>query len=237
MFLQRFLWACLLLPLSAFSTADMVNDEFMERLSDLAKTGKENQFISVVRQHSLINKADSAGHTPLFASLMASPSLTEQLLKMGGNLNHQDRAGFTPLMIAAVMGYPEMANKLLQHGANIKLRNEDGHSALSIAAMGRMMMKMSDELPKSAAPDHQRWLQIVSMLIEKGADVNVIDNAGGTPLFYAISIGDLELCRTLIKSGADVNYRLEGEISMLQYAKEIDHMRIANLLADSGASN
>jgi ankyrin repeat protein len=48
------------------------------------------------------------------------------------------------------------------------------------------------------------------MLIENGADVNVKQSAGTTPLHSAAQNGNLELLILLLEKGAHVDIRMEG---------------------------
>lgn len=69
-------------------------------------------------------------------------------------------------------------------------------------------------------------------LIEEGADVNIIDNEGNTPLFYAVGNGHSATVAKLIKAGADTN---GADCSgALAWACELGHKDIVHLLVDSG---
>ena len=50
---------------------------------------------------------------------------------------------------------------------------------------------------------------IVSLLLDKGADVNSRDRNGGTPLHEAVRQGKLDLVKKLIAKGADIHARTE----------------------------
>lgn len=73
----------------------------------------------------------------------------------------------------------------------------------------------------------------VQELIRKGADVNTRDSRGGTPLFYAASIGTPEIVRLLITAGADVNSRTPfGATPLMWSTADISKVR---LLVQKGA--
>ena len=80
---------------------------------------------------------------------------------------------------------------LLSKGADLELRNEKGQSALHVAV----------------SSDHScgsyRQLQTAQILLEHGANPNIIDDNGLTCLNKAIH--DAELVALLIKYGADIN--------------------------------
>ena len=58
-------------------------------------------------------------------------------------------------------------------------------------------------------------IEIVRMLIDAGANVNVQTNGGSTPLHEAVRYGSVEIVRMLIDAGADVN--LQDEDGKLPY--------------------
>lgn len=65
----------------------------------------------------------------------------------------------------------------------------------------------------------------VKLYIEKGIDVNFIDEDGKSPLYNAIySKAPVELCKLLIQEGANVNFTFKEEINVwsqiIYYADE-----------------
>jgi ankyrin repeat protein len=70
-------------------------------------------------------------------------------------------------------------------------------------------------------------------LLTKGADVNMKDSRGATPLMYAAASGSAEVMKLLLDAGADVNARNSfGASALLWSAGEIRKVR---LLLDKGA--
>jgi ankyrin repeat protein len=153
-----------------------------------------------------VTKGDENGITPLHDAIRG----TECVLKMvrllvshGANVNAKDRRGDTPLHDAVSLGlvdenleYNDKAviEYLLTNGANINEVNADGCTPLYEAyAVAR--------------------LDIVKLLIEHGADVNIKNNEDGFSLLHrAAWLGDLEAVALFVKHGADTHARdLEGE--------------------------
>jgi ankyrin repeat protein len=65
----------------------------------------------------------------------------------------------------------------------------------------------------------------MQMLIDAGADLNIQDNDGLTPLHIAVSMNDFEAIKILIKAGSrkdirDNKGRLPYELTTREYIKE-----------------
>jgi len=77
----------------------------------------------------------------------------------------------------------------------------------------------------------------VSKLIKSGADVNTSDNAGYTPLMYAVLTSDTDIMKLLIGAGANVNTKTtEGDTALtLDAGNWEDDPTIAKMLLDAGA--
>ena len=75
--------------------------------------------------------------------------------------------------------------------------------------------------------------EIVEMLINAGADVNVRDKFGGTALMIASQNGHVETVEMLIEKGADVNARDFLGNTALVYATEEGHKEIIKILEEA----
>ena len=75
----------------------------------------------------------------------------------------------------------------------------------------------------------------VKRLIQAGADVDIQDNYGETPLFIASNKGYLEIVQILIQAGADVDKQDEFVFTPLMIASKKGHTEIVKLLIKAGA--
>ena len=90
----------------------------------------------------------------------------------------------------------------LENGADVYFQDEQsGMSPLHVAIL-------------------QNNRDIVELLLEKGADVNLQNNSGDTPLHFAIAGENVELCNLLLNAGADVNLQNENGKTPLHHAVE-----------------
>jgi ankyrin repeat protein len=75
----------------------------------------------------------------------------------------------------------------------------------------------------------------VRQLLQRGADVNVRDDDGRTPLFSAVLAGSVGLAGLLLESGADVNARDQDGWTALHFAAQEHETEIASILIARGA--
>ncbi len=82
-------------------------------------------------------------------------------------------------------------------------------------------------------------VEIIKYLLDKGADVNVEDKFGVTPLMYLVRLGDttnrVAVFNLLVEKGADINETSGGGVSVLGYACEGSNIEIVKLLLAKGA--
>ena len=70
-------------------------------------------------------------------------------------------------------------------------------------------------------------------LLGAGADPNLADDAGHTPLMVAARMGSLEAVRALLEHGASVEARDAAKLSALTYATKYGHKGVAMVLRRS----
>jgi hypothetical protein len=74
-------------------------------------------------------------------------------------------------------------------------------------------------------------IEIVKLLLDKGADVNLTDKYGNTPLHLAASDGHIEIVKLLLEKGSDVNSKRRNDgTTPLYWAALNGHIEIVKLL-------
>jgi ankyrin repeat protein len=139
----------------------------------------------------------------------------ETILKQGANVNIRDGRGLTPLMYCAVVGSAEVMKFLIDKGADVKATNAFGSTAL--------MWSVTD-------------LEKVRLLVEHGADVNVVSKKKRTALLLAaMSDQSAGTVRFLIGKGANLNALDDANTTVLNaatgYGNDTETIR---LLIDAG---
>ena len=78
-------------------------------------------------------------------------------------------------------------------------------------------------------------LDVVRLLLQKGADKDKANNNGATPLYIASRRGHLEIVRHLLQEGADKDKGDNNGMTPLFFASSQGHLDIAKLLLLAGA--
>ena len=190
-----------------------VNDKSSYGITPLiaaAAMGRGNVIEYLVAHGADVNAKDDMGKTALlYAVNFDQPQAIESLIKEDNTaVNVPDSQGNAPLIYASQRGLVNNVKMLLKYGADSNYRNPiSGLSALATAS----------------AEGHN---PVVRTLVKNGnADVNLPDNSGRTPLFYALENDKLETFRTLLSLGADINAQDICGVTPLHNAKsnlEID---------------
>ncbi|WP_353273965.1 ankyrin repeat domain-containing protein [Wolbachia endosymbiont (group A) of Ennomos erosarius] len=79
--------------------------------------------------------------------------------------------------------------------------------------------------------------KIVKILIEKGANVNVIGKGGLTPLYWAVQEGRTEIVKILIAKGAKVDAAGKDGFTPLHWAVQKGRAEMVKILIENGADH
>ena len=127
------------------------------------------------------------------------------------------------LRTTAKMGNIEGVKKAIADGANVNARDNSGN-ALNHATANRM--------PRADLIGGHKG--IVELLIAAGADVNVKNQRGRTPLYDAAIWDRKDIAKLLFAAGADVNAKNKRGKTPLDEAIKWKHPETADLLRKHG---
>ena len=172
----------------------------------------------------------------------------EALVEQGGNVNIADDKGITPLMNAAALGSPEAVQLLLDKGADVNARNTFNATALIWAAADLRKVKLLvahkadvnaaskvGHTPLLVAALSDPSIEIVRLLISKGADIKAVDNQKKTALYSATAGNDMATIRLLVDAGLDVNAPDSTGQTPLMNAASNQNLEAVKLLLLKGA--
>jgi len=167
-------------------------------------------------------------------------NLTKQLIYLGSVLEQNDDKNFTLCCALVEDGWEDIVELLIKSGYDINLPNSKGvfpivHAALyGKTSMVKMLLESkadidvisSKEEAKATALEFaifKNYIDIVDLLLEKGADVNK-----GYPLMYALKAENKSSVLKLLKAGVDINRKdKNGELPLI-VAVELRLIAIAN---------
>lgn len=140
--------------------------------------------------------------------------------------------GLTSLMIAAYFGLNMVVQCLLVDAIELNSRDDTyKRSALSWAARNGF-----DHIAKlliRGAPRVRLWT--ITLLHGQGAEVNLPDKYGRTPLFYAVWNGNIAMVEHLVIAGAQVHVKDELGGTPISYAVCNQNEQITNILLQNGS--
>lgn len=160
---------------------------------------------------------DAQGNTPLLRATQGNHAeAAGALIEAGADVNAQNGIQDSAYLLAGARGYHAILALTLAHGADLKSTNRYGGTAL-IPACERGHVEVVDMLLRAGVdPDHvnrlgwtglleaiilgdggTRHQAIVARLIEGGADVNLADGDGVSPLRHARQRGQTAIVQLL----------------------------------------
>ena len=131
-------------------------------------------------------------------------------------MNHEDKDGWTALMLAARYNQSEVAKVLLDNGANVNHDSKDDWTALMLAARNNQS-------------------EVAKVLLDNGANVNYEDKDGWTALRLAARYNYSEVAKVLLDNGANVNHDSKDDWTALMLAARNNQSEVAKVLLENGA--
>ena len=224
------------------SAADKKGDQPLHR----AAAGNSVAVCQLLLDHGgghHVNAVNKHGVAPLHTAARGwreCPELCEILLKREAKINAVDNYGQQPLHLACKKGYAETGCLLLSYGADFRAADLAGNTPLlliskqitgsrnGVDAMGNHALHIASRYGMSTA---------VQLLVDLGAETNVMNKHGQTPLHMAANRKKdcPELCEILLEHAAKIDAVNDDGNQPLHLACKRGNINTGNLLLSHGA--
>lgn len=241
------------------SEVNAKDEEGETAMMHAVRKGHKETFEMLIAKGADVNLKNNKEFTAMMLAAAAGhKDFVETLIAKGGDVNAEGAEGVTALMVAKLNKHEDIAKMLEAAGA----RKEDYskmQSKISSEVDKKMLLDESynghitevkwvlergvdvntrDKNAKECTPMMLAALKghvdIVKMLIAKGADMEARNETGLTALMYAASNGHKDVVETLISNKADVDAKDNGRATALMYAAGKGYTDIVHLLIENG---
>src|SRR5581483_11237407 len=171
---------------------DAQNLDGSSALYQAAEQGRLPVVRLLVERGANINLPGRSGITPLAAAAyMGSAPIVEFLIEKGADPKTVDQTGKSAIVYAAGRGFPAVVRLLLDHGVDVNARYGNDLTTLMWAA------GYSDEAGVKDV------VEVMTMLLDRGARIDDTDNRGRTALMIAAELNHAVAVDLLLARGAD----------------------------------
>jgi ankyrin repeat protein len=232
-----------------------VDDRRRSAMMWAARTGEPAAVRLLIVYGAPIDLEDDRGRTALFWAVKSDRlDVIVPLLEKGVDVEHADHTGMTPLMVAAQFCSTAVVSRLLEAGARVGTQNGKERTAFltgvrggcPAATLALLQAHCDPNLDILNRPD--TWgmtplmhaasrsnVELVTWLLEAGAQVDVASNNGDTALTLSLREAFSPVVALLLGAKANPNLFTEGDPPLLVAAKH-GRLEALDLLLAAGAN-
>ena len=161
------------------------------------------------------------------ASKRDATKLVTEFVKQFNSVDILDDDGWTPAMYAVEAGNYENVKLFIDNKANLDYVVEYKEYLVSF-----LLMQLDDYFAFQASmiyiAAHKGYFDIINLLIERGANIEIADQNGRKPLHLIATVGKFEIAEVFINKGAQL------DVLSLHHAAARNHTGIVRLFLDAG---
>ena len=192
-----------------------------------------------------VNMKNLIGVTPLHVAALNNTEACSMLLKYNADVNSTTNLGYTPLQYAAKHGQYEACRWLcildsinskgrpvyyINEELNVNWKNCYQETALHLVidACNGTIMKSKKKWPFNRCED--RYTKIIKLLLKMGADTNIKNHSGDTPLHIAARCEMEYIVMLLLHYNADSNLRNNRNETAIDLTKNHSYPHVKDLI-------
>lgn len=213
-------------------------------LFDAVEGNDEKILAEVVKNIEDINITDDESKTVLFSAVLKKDvRLAEILITHGINVNQIDENGQNVLFNTVIPGKKNIPiiRELVKRDIDLNVKDNHGNTVLDVIFEIFKLQKIS---PKELTGNFvyidpkDNYIQIITLLIASGLNVNVVDMNGDSILRRLIKKKDYDSIAFLVKCGIDINAQDPDGKTVLHYEllKGNENLKMIDFLIKNGAS-
>lgn len=224
-------------------------------LIQAARAGNLEVVKELIEAGEDINQAVMGCTALHYAAFYNRKDIVEYLISMEAELNVKNSSGFTPLAWAVDRGYADIAWMLLEATADPAIGDSKGNTPLHKATIAKNLQMVETLLAINT--DEDEWCKvnattsdgctaayfaafqgsddILRVLIDFGANINLASSKNISPLHRAVSGNRVETVKFLLEHGANVNHADDAGRTALHLAVAVNNAEIVKLLIEHKA--
>ncbi len=186
------------------------------------------EFIYLFLQHGAdINKRANDGETPLNCAISKkNKEIVELLITEGADINYAGKRGISPLGGALSWKNFEIIKTMISKGADVNAKDGNGDPILTSVIKG-----FGYQISPRYKPLGDNDPKLTQLLLENGADVNIINYKRTTPFLISVTKSPISLFEKFLSAGGELESRnISGETPLIISARNNDIDRVRLLL-------
>lgn len=190
-------------------------------LLEAAASGRLEAVRAAIAEKVPLDPRDGQGRTPLLLAVAGNHvAVAEALIAAGADINAQAANRDTPWLLAGASGRTEILRAMIPRGPDLTIRNRFGGNALIPACERGHVETIALLLTTRIDPNHindlgwtclleivilgdggPRHIEATRLVLAGGADPNIADRDGRSPLDHARAKGQAEVARLIAGAG------------------------------------
>jgi ankyrin repeat protein len=190
---------------------------------------------SIASKHQTVNAQDNEGATPISTACGAAPDdkvlqVVQLLLDFGADPTITNKNGVGPLHRAAGEGHVDVIALLLDYQPQEEEANDKISTSKGSVRGGAKKVQDGQSMLDSNAGEtgtalhwaaSEKKVLALQYLIDRGANLNVLNNNGLPPVMVAAAVGSGKSIAILVNAGCETKTTLPGGVTLLHMCAEI----------------